>query len=232
MWIVDLPAVSHPQFEPLPLTPVYGTTDGSAASLYRRHFKRVLDVVLILASIPVALPLISICAALVALDGNSPLYRQRRVGRHGRVFHIVKLRSMVPQAEAALVAYIADNAEARAEWETYQKLRRDPRITRIGRILRKTSLDELPQLWNVLAGDMSLVGPRPMMECQKPLYPGTAYFLIRPGITGLWQISVRNLSEFGDRSSFDAEYYRGLSLATDLRILWRTVGVVLRTTGY
>ena len=229
MSIADLPPASNP-----PLRSAARVQRGARAHalrLYQRHFKRALDVALIVAAVPVALPVIAVCAALVATDGHAPLYRQRRVGLNGKVFQIVKLRSMVPQAEAALTAHLDESPEARAEWDSFQKLRQDPRVTRIGRILRKTSLDELPQLWNVLAGDMSLVGPRPMMESQRPLYPGTAYFLMRPGITGLWQISARNLSEFADRSRFDAEYWHDLSLTSDLRILWRTIGVVLRSTG-
>jgi len=229
MSIVDLPPASSPAFGTA--SSVHSAAGRPALCAYQRHFKRVLDVSLILASIPVALPVIAVCAALVALDGHAPLYMQRRIGRHGKVFRIVKLRSMVPDAEAALAAHVAENVDARAEWDSFQKLRNDPRITPIGRLLRKTSLDELPQLWNVLLGHMSLVGPRPMMECQKPLYPGTAYFLMRPGITGLWQISARNQSEFADRSRFDAEYWRGLTFGSDLRILWRTAGVVLRRTG-
>ena len=121
---------------------------------------------------------------------------------------------------------------ARAEWDASQKLRDDPRITRVGRILRRTSLDELPQLWNVLRGDMSLVGPRPMMPSQRSLYPGRAYFALRPGLTGLWQVSKRNEASFAERASFDDDYYRRLSFALDARVLVATVRVVLRATGH
>lgn len=141
-----------------------------------------------------------------------------------------KLRSIVPNAEAQLQSYLDKNPEARAEWDRTQKLRFDPRITPIGRIIRKTSLDELPQLWNVLRGDMSLVGPRPMMVCQKPLYYVSAYYALRPGITGFWQTSVRNESSFAERARFDADYLRHLSLGTDISVLFKTVKVVLRGT--
>lgn len=199
--------------------------------LYRDVFKRVFDTVLVLlAALPVLLVLLPV-AALVALDGASPLYFQKRVGRNGRVFYMWKLRSMVPNAHALLKAHLDANPEARAEWERDQKLKNDPRITRVGRIIRKTSLDELPQLVNVLFGDMSIVGPRPMMVEQQELYPGSAYYALRPGITGFWQISVRNESSFAERAKFDTKYLRKISLKTDIAVMLRTVKVVLKGTG-
>ncbi len=131
-----------------------------------------------------------------------------------------------------LQAYLAQNPKARAEWDATQKLKDDPRVTRLGRLLRKTSIDELPQLWNVVRGEMSLVGPRPMMISQRALYPGTAYYSLRPGITGFWQVSERNDCEFAQRARFDAEYDSRVSFAVDLSILIRTVQVVCRATGY
>jgi lipopolysaccharide/colanic/teichoic acid biosynthesis glycosyltransferase len=139
---------------------------------------------------------------------------------------------MVPGADALLEYHLRKNPEARREWDETQKLKNDPRITRIGAFLRKSSLDELPQLWNVLRGEMSLVGPRPMMVDQRTLYPGTAYFDLRPGITGLWQISERNETSFAERAVFDNRYLASLSLSLDVSILLRTVSVVLRGTGY
>ena len=118
-----------------------------------------------------------------------------------------------------------------AEWTSKQKLSNDPRITKFGRILRRTSADELPQLINVLTGDMSLVGPRPMMPSQQALYPGHAYYRLRPGLTGSWQVSERNASTFADRAKYDDSYEQDLSFGTDLGIIARTVGVVLRCTG-
>lgn len=199
---------------------------------YRNGFKRVLDVTLILMAAPLVVPLVVVMAMLIARDGHSPFYRQERVGRFGRVFKILKLRTMVHDADLQLATHLAHNAEARAEWQRTQKLKSDPRITKIGRILRKTSLDELPQLWNVLIGDMSLVGPRPMMCNQQKLYPGAAYYSVRPGITGLWQISARNNCEFSGRARFDTKYAEQMSFTTDLAILYRTVSVVARGTGY
>lgn len=139
---------------------------------------------------------------------------------------------MIVNADAQLETYLASDPTARAEWDSTQKLKVDPRITRFGRILRKSSLDELPQLWNVLKGDMSLVGPRPMMPCQRDLYPGSAYYRLRPGITGPWQVSRRNESTFADRARFDTDYDRTLSLGTDIGLLISTVRVVVRATGY
>jgi lipopolysaccharide/colanic/teichoic acid biosynthesis glycosyltransferase len=199
--------------------------------LYRSVFKRVLDIGLVLLALPIVLPTVLVLAALISLDAHSPFYRQKRLGKGGRVFILWKLRSMVPDAEARLSEHLAGNDVARHEWDAYQKLVRDPRITPIGQLLRKCSLDELPQLWNVLTGDMSLVGPRPMMPEQLPLYPGHAYFALRPGVTGFWQVSARNASTFAQRAEFDADYDRKLSLAADLRVLLATVRVVLRGTG-
>jgi lipopolysaccharide/colanic/teichoic acid biosynthesis glycosyltransferase len=143
-----------------------------------------------------------------------------------------KLRSMVPDADAKLAAYLDSDASARREWDAYQKLTNDPRITPLGVMLRKSSLDELPQLWNVLKGDMSLVGPRPMMPEQRSMYVGDAYYKLRPGVTGLWQVSDRNATTFARRAEYDTDYERKLSLATDLMVLAATVGVVLRGTGH
>ncbi|CUH79293.1 sugar transferase [Tropicibacter naphthalenivorans] len=199
---------------------------------YRDVFKRVLDVTLVLIAFLPVLMITLVFAALVALDGKSPLYRQERVGRNGRTFYMWKLRSMVPNADRLLEAYLADNPAARAEWDRDQKLRHDPRITKIGHLIRKSSIDELPQLWNVLRGDMSLVGPRPMMPCQQEIYPGTAYYALRPGITGFWQTSVRNESSFAQRAEFDSAYLRKLSFKTDVLTLFKTVRVVIRGTGY
>lgn len=202
------------------------------AGLYKSVFKQVLDIAFVILAAPFVLPVVALMALLVARDGSSPFFVQRRVGRNGEVFNLLKMRTMIPDAEAKLEAYLNANPEARAEWDSTQKLKEDVRITKVGKFLRKSSLDELPQLWNVLRGDMSLVGPRPMMEDQKPLYPGSAYYALRPGITGLWQISDRNESTFAARAEFDADYFNSLSLKTDLSILARTVSVVLRCTGY
>lgn len=198
---------------------------------YGSVFKRVLDILLVVLAIPVVLPLVLVLAAMIARDGHSPIYRQERIGRGGRTFMLWKLRTMVPDAKGQLDRYLSENPDARAEWDAYQKLDHDPRITGIGHFLRKSSLDEIPQLWNVLKGDMSLVGPRPMMPEQRTLYPGSAYYTLRPGVTGMWQVSDRNNSTFAERAEFDATYAERLSLMTDVKLLMATVGVVMRCTG-
>lgn len=199
--------------------------------LYRRTFKRVIDVAFVLLIAPFILPVVLALCLLIALDGSSPFYTQLRVGKGGRTFRLWKLRSMVPDADERLARHLAGNEAARMEWNAYQKLASDPRITTLGLALRKTSFDELPQLWNVLKGDMSLVGPRPMMPEQRDLYPGHAYYALRPGVTGPWQVSDRNTATFAQRAEFDTAYERDVSFATDVRLLIATVGVVLRGTG-
>ncbi len=203
----------------------------SPRSFYGRFGKRELDLVLVILAAPLVLLLVAFCAIAIRLEGGPVFYRQKRLGRNGRVFELLKLRTMVPDAEARLEAYLTAHPEARAEWDRNQKLRNDPRVTRVGRFLRCTSLDELPQMWNVLTGDMSLVGPRPMMVEQGPLYPGTAYYAVRPGITGPWQVSDRHETTFAARATYDSIYVRNLSFPGDLALLARTVSVVLRGTG-
>jgi lipopolysaccharide/colanic/teichoic acid biosynthesis glycosyltransferase len=200
-------------------------------SLYSRIGKRELDLVLCLLLAPIVLAVVALIALAVRLEGGPVFFRQKRLGQGGRVFEILKVRTMVENAEARLEEYLTANPDARAEWDHNQKLRKDPRITRVGRFLRRTSLDELPQLWNVLRGDMSIVGPRPMTVEQGPLYPGTAYYRLRPGITGPWQVSDRHETSFAARATYDTSYASTLSLRNDLSILGKTVGVVLRCTG-
>jgi lipopolysaccharide/colanic/teichoic acid biosynthesis glycosyltransferase len=200
--------------------------------IYRKFAKRLLDVVAVLMAIPVVVPLIAVLALIVARDGGQPFYTQVRIGRGGRPFRMWKLRSMVADADLRIAGHLEQHPAARAEWESTQKLKNDPRITPFGHVLRRASLDELPQLWNVLTGDMSLVGPRPMMTNQQGMYPGTAYYALRPGITGYWQTAGRNATTFEARAEFDDAYERELSLTTDLLVLVRTAGVVVHATGY
>jgi lipopolysaccharide/colanic/teichoic acid biosynthesis glycosyltransferase len=199
--------------------------------LYRSGLKRLFDVLFVLGSSIIVLPLVIGMSIIVSLDGGAPFYVQSRVGRNGRTFRMVKLRSMVKDADRKLAEYLSANPEAAAEWARTQKLRHDPRVTLIGRVLRRTSLDELPQFWNVLIGDMSVVGPRPMMPSQRDLYPGQAYYALRPGVTGLWQVGERNNTSFASRARFDADYYSIMSFWTDVVIILRTTRVVMRGTG-
>lgn len=193
--------------------------------------KRLFDVLVTLALAPFALALIGVLVLLVRADGQPAFFSQPRIGKGGKTFQLWKLRSMVPHAAEKLQEHLSSNAAARVEWELTQKLKEDPRITRVGRYLRKYSLDELPQLWNVLRGDMSLVGPRPMLPEQRTQYPGTAYYEMRPGLTGLWQISERNGCSFAERAVHDTRYFGMMSFGTDLWILSRTPIVVFQGTG-
>lgn len=198
---------------------------------YQDRVKRVLDLGLILISLPIALPVLGLIALALLLQGQNPIFLQRRVGRGGRIFTMVKFRTMGGNPDQVLSDHLALDRSAAREWRIRQKLKSDPRVTPIGRFLRRSSLDELPQLWNVLIGDMSLVGPRPMLAEQRPLYPGRSYFRMRPGITGPWQVSKRNQSEFAARARFDAIYDLRQGVLVDLGLLARTVSVVVRQTG-
>nr|WP_235820416.1 sugar transferase [Falsiruegeria litorea] len=207
--------------------------EGLGQSTYAQFGKRVLDISLIVLTAPIWMLVIGICAIALMMEGGNPFYRQSRLGRGGRTFQILKLRTMVMDADAQFERLMQTDPELRHEWETTQKLKNDPRITRVGGFLRKTSLDELPQLWNVFIGDMSLVGPRPMLPEQLPLYgPSGSYFSLRPGITGLWQVSARNEEVFSFRSRVDATYARSVSFWQDVVLLFKTIGVVARRTGY
>jgi lipopolysaccharide/colanic/teichoic acid biosynthesis glycosyltransferase len=158
---------------------------------------------------------------------------QPRYGRNGKVFRFYKFRTMVPDADMVLARHLRENEAARREWQKFQKLEHDPRITRFGAFLRKYSIDEFPQFWNVLRGDMSMVGPRPCMFAQKELYGAywDHYCAVRPGITGLWQVSGRNEVSYRRRAAMDAEYVVTLSMHGDLLILLKTFAVVARARG-
>ena len=204
------------------------------ASVLRPAAKRALDIAgaaLLLALF--ALPMLVI-ALLVRMDGGPAFYAHPRVGRGGRVFGCLKFRSMVTDSEARLAALLASDEAARAEWAEHRKLRRDPRVTRIGRFLRASSLDELPQLINVLKGEMSLVGPRPVQAAELAQYYGAAaehYMLVRPGITGPWQVSGRSETSYDRRVALDVAYATQPSLIEDIRILLRTPLAVLARRG-
>lgn len=215
----------------VPVSGVQGV-EQSKPWIYRKLVKRPLDILLVLMSAPFIVPVVFLLAFLVFREGGNPFYTQQRVGRDGKLYRMWKLRSMVVDADKRLSAYLEQNPAARREWNETQKLRDDPRVTRLGRMLRRSSLDELPQLWNVLKGDMSIVGPRPMMPEQKELYGGDGYYQLRPGITGFWQTSGRNATSFAARAWYDDSYENDLSLTNDVAIIVRTFGVVMRATGY
>lgn len=206
--------------------------DSQPFALYRNFGKRLFDIFFILLTLPFSVTLILCCALALWIEGGNPFYTQTRLGRNGRRFTLLKMRTMVRNADAMLETCLANDPALRREWDSKQKLQSDPRITPVGHILRSTSLDELPQLLNVLWGDMSLVGPRPMLPEQLGIYgDATQYFAVSPGVTGLWQVSTRNNESFKYRNGVDGAYETALSLKLDLTILIKTVGVVLRRTG-
>ena len=195
--------------------------------------KRVFDIVLSILMLPILLPIIAALYIAVRAEGGPGFFAHTRVGRNGTHFRCWKIRTMVPDAQERLEELLRNDSAAREEWERDRKLRNDPRVTRLGDFLRRSSLDELPQIWNVLCGEMSLIGPRPVTEPELQRYGGEvwAYLAMRPGITGLWQVSGRNDVSYEERVMLDVTYYNGVSLMSDLRILFLTVGVVLGKTG-
>ena len=195
---------------------------------------RLLDMLIASAVLIFLAPLLLLVAALVFIVDPGPIFfAHRRLGRDGRTFPCLKFRSMVVDSEQRLKDLLATSEDARAEWARDFKLRRDPRITPIGNFLRKTSIDELPQLLNVLRGEMSIVGPRPIVEGEIERYGRyfADYSRVKPGITGLWQVSGRNNVHYRRRVALDVTYARNKSLALDLRILMMTVPAVLLAKG-
>ena len=197
--------------------------------------KRVVDPAVALLLLALVAPLLLALWLLCRLDGGPSFFIHKRVGWLGREFGCLKFRTMVPDADAVLARHLAENPAAQLEWNAARKLTNDPRVTWIGRFLRATSLDELPQLLNVLCGDMSLVGPRPVVRTElKQFYTAehrSAYLSVRPGLTGLWQVSGRSDVDYARRVALDTEYVRSASLGLDTQILLRTVAIVLLQKG-
>ncbi len=231
----DLPQVGSIWVRPIDLGGVLALKiRNNLANPWQRFLKRSLDLDLGLLFSLVGLPLMLLIAAGIKLESRGPLfYAHSRIGRDGRRFTCWKFRTMVRDAEERLRAYLAQNPEMREEWEANQKLRQDPRVTRVGRFLRKLSLDELPQLWNVLKGDMSLIGPRPIVDGEGRHYQDAfdLYKSVRPGITGLWQVSGRNDVGYNTRVALDSYYVRNWSVWLDLYILARTPIAVFSRKG-
>jgi undecaprenyl-phosphate galactose phosphotransferase len=211
----------------------YRSADSPPIKVRHSRAKRAFDIAVTALLLVTVAPVLLAIALLVRRDGGPALIRHRRIGADGVAFDCYKFRSMVVDAESALETLLAANPTLRDEWARDFKLRDDPRITRLGRFLRRTSLDELPQLFNVLRGDMSLVGPRPIVDAEVPRYGScfADYIACRPGITGLWQVTGRNDVSYDRRVELDASYARGWSVALDLRILLKTLVVVLRRDG-
>jgi Undecaprenyl-phosphate galactose phosphotransferase WbaP len=199
-----------------------------------RIVKRLLDYTLLIVTLPITVPIMLTLAAIVKLSSKGPVFfRQARLGDQGKVFYAYKFRTMRPDAVQALAKYLREHPELRRQWEEDHKLKDDPRITTFGQFLRKVSLDELPQLLNVLKGEMSLVGPRPIVEAEVERYGETykLYTSVLPGITGLWQVSGRNDISYDERVRFDEFYVQNWSLWLDLHILLRTIRVIIFREG-
>ena len=201
---------------------------------YNRAFKRIFDLVLTIVGGIIISPILLGIAFAVAVDNRGRvIFAHKRVGAAGKKFPCYKFQTMVPDAEAKLKKYLDENPEARREWEETFKLTNDPRVTKLGNFLRRTSLDELPQLWNVIRGDMSLVGPRPIVQEEVPRYGKNIreYYMVLPGITGMWQVSGRSDTTYPERVAMDTWYVRNWSVWIDIMYLFKTVKAVVQGKG-
>jgi exopolysaccharide production protein ExoY len=199
------------------------------------YIKQIIDPIVALLLLLLIAPAFLMLVLLSRLDGGPSFYAHKRVGRSGQVFGCLKFRTMVTDADGVLACHLEGNPTAQVEWSAFRKLRNDPRVTRLGRIMRATSMDELPQLMNVVRGEMSLVGPRPVVQSELAEFytpeGRAAYLSVRPGLTGLWQVSGRSNVNFAQRVALDTEYVRKASMALDARILLKTVAVVMLQRG-
>ena len=230
----DHGAVGMHSFEPRwEETPAPALTQAAAPASPYAATKRVLDITGAVVLAVVFSPLMLAIAVLMRREGSSIIYKHRRVGRDARTFECLKFRTMVPNADQVLRELLERDPAIKAEWVRDHKLRCDPRVTRLGRFLRRTSLDELPQLWNVIRGEMSLVGPRPVVREELLRYGRNvrAYLSAKPGITGLWQVKGRNDTDYRRRVVLDTYYVRNQTLLLDLYILFKTTRVVLGGSG-
>lgn len=209
--------------------------DGLPARHFRyRVVKRSIDIGLVLLSLPVTLPILGAVGVAVALSTPGPMfYSHRRIRKNGAFFSMWKFRTMCVNSAEVLENYLASHPEARAEWSKSHKLRHDPRVTRVGSFLRRYSLDELPQLWNVLTGQMSLVGPRPIVAAEVEKYSDcfSCYCKVKPGLTGLWQVSGRSSLTYDERVGLDCDYVQRWSLRKDAKILLKTFSAVVNQDG-
>ena len=235
MVIPDLPGVGSIWVQPVDLGGLLALKIQNNLANSRQQFqKRAVDIILAGIGSLLTLPLFGLIALVIKLDSPGPIiFIHQRVGRDGRIFPMMKFRTMFINAEERLQTILAENPKDKAEWDRYQKLKIDSRVTKVGSILRSFSLDELPQIWNVLRGEMSVVGPRPFCTDQHELYGESyqTYIQVRPGITGMWQISGRNASSFSERAVLDEYYVRNWSVWLDLYILARTPIAVFSRDG-
>ncbi len=206
----------------------------AADTIRYRALKRTFDIVLVLLSFPLLLPILGIVAAVVVLSSPGPVfYSHRRIRQNGAFFSMWKFRTMCRNSAAVLEDHLASHPEARAEWSRTHKLKHDPRTTPVGRFLRQYSIDELPQVWNVLRGQMALVGPRPIVAAEVEKYGEDfqVYCRVKPGLTGLWQVSGRSELTYAQRVALDCAYVQDWSLGRDVGILFRTFSSVVNKDG-
>ena len=204
------------------------------SSTYNRLLKRIFDLTLTIVGGLMISPVLLLIALAVAIDNRGHvIFAHRRVGAAGKKFSCYKFQTMVPDAETKLKKYLAENPDARREWEETFKLTNDPRVTKLGSLLRRTSLDELPQLWNVIRGDMSLVGPRPIVQAEIVRYGKNIreYYMVLPGITGMWQVSGRSDTTYPERVAMDVWYVRNWSVWIDIMYLFKTFKAVVAGKG-
>jgi lipopolysaccharide/colanic/teichoic acid biosynthesis glycosyltransferase len=214
--------------------PVIVSSSISRYSVPQTPLTRGVDIALIILAAPYLLFFFLLISILIMLDSTGgPLYRQTRIGRGGRRFQALKFRTMVLDADQILQRYLDESPELKAEWAATHKLKQDPRVTRVGAVLRKLSLDEMPQFWNILIGDMSLIGTRPIVDAEIERYGKCfeLYIQARPGLTGLWQVSGRSDTSYQRRVELDEYYLLNRSIKLDLMILLKTVYVVLGRKG-
>ena len=197
--------------------------------LYRGGGKRAFDIAVSLVLLPLVVPVVAGLYLMVRLDGGAGFFGHWRVGRDGRPFRCWKLRSMRPDAGIVLARLLAASPEARREWQSSFRLRDDPRVTRLGHVLRQLHLDEMPQIWNVLRGEMSFVGPRPVTYDELRFYYAapSSYLDLRPGVTGLWQVQARHIAGYRARIELDQSYAEAMSLSRDLHLMLRTSARIL-----
>ena len=222
------PAVGHSAVR------VQSAVDKPAGLFRYRVLKRSIDIALVLLFSPVILLVVLVVAALVKMSSEGPVfYSHRRIGRAGAFFSMWKFRTMCVDSAGLLEKYLEQNPDARTEWNKTHKLRNDPRVTRIGAFLRRYSLDEVPQLWNVFCGHMSLVGPRPIVAAEVEKYGDCfeCYRQVVPGLTGMWQVSGRSELTYGERVALDCKYVGNWSLGQDMMILMKTFSSVVNQDG-
>jgi len=229
-------AFLNSELYPIPFSEIFFLSiKNNLKSKFNKTLKRAFDLLISLMLFPILIPLILVIAILIKLDSKGSIFfAHERIGENGKTIRVIKFRTMYHDAKERLEKLLKEDEQARKEWETNFKLKNDPRVTKIGKLLRKTSLDELPQIFNVLKGDMSLVGPRPVIKEEIEKYYGDFvqyYYMVKPGITGLWQVSGRSDTDYDKRVRLDTWYVLNWSLWLDLVILIKTVEAVLKGKG-